>query len=327
VLPATGASGAPRHRADREPERSDRRPGAMSRLPAIALLMTSAILLGACATGAALPASTAIPSPSASSSVVPSPAIGHAAGAGDVILRMSTGGGLLAPGALLSEIPEFSLYGDGTVVYRDPATAYEASSRPDGISLRTPFQTARLPESQLQELLAFAIGPGGLGTAQDTYPAVGIADAPSTTFTIRTDALTKEILVGALGMGEPGTGPDAEARAAFEALAAKLHSPDLDGVTSHDYAPPAYRGILFQGDGGSSSTARPWPWTSFGPDDFRALPQAGPMATPVRMLTADDVALLGIPGVEGGADGIGLRTTNGRTFLLSLRPLLPDEKG
>jgi hypothetical protein len=51
------------------------------------------------------------------------------------------------------------------------------------------------------------------------------------------------------------------------------------------------------------------------------------MATPVRMLTADDVALLGIPGVEGGADGIGLRTTNGRTFLLSLRPLLPDEKG
>lgn len=299
----------------------------MSRLRIVPLVVSSAILIAACVSGAPTPATTGAPSPSAVPSPTPTPAIGHATGSTDAILRMSTGGGFVAPGVLLTEIPEFTLYGDGTVLFRDPAKSYIEPSPGDGIARRVPFQTARLPETSVQLLLAFAIGPGGLGAARDSYPPVGIADAPSTTFTIRTAAVDKEVFVGALGLGDPQPNPDSDARKAFEALAEKLHAPDLGGATSVDYAPSAYRGILFEGDSGAAALARDWPWTAFSPDDFRALDQAGPMATPVRTLSADEVAALGVSGVEGGAQSIGLRTTDGRLFLLSLRPLLPDEKG
>ena len=48
------------------------------------------------------------------------------------------------------------------------------------------------------------------------------------------------------------------------------------------------------------------------------------MQTPIRTLTAADVAKLGLDGVAGGAQSILLKSDD-RIYALTLRPLLPDE--
>jgi hypothetical protein len=292
----------------------------MSRPRLISIGLLSTLLLAACVGVGESPGA------SVGSTGTPSSAIDHPTGATDVILRMATGGGLLAPGALLAEIPEFTLYGDGRVVFRDPAGSYVEPYRPDGIGLRLPFRTARLDEAQVQAILGDAIGRGGLGTARASYPPIGIADAPSTTFTLRAGGLDKQVTVGALGFEQPQPGPDDEARAAFQALARRLVAPELGGATAVDYAPSAYRGILSDAvDPSSTVQPRPWPWTTYGPDDFLPSTEPGAFATPTRTLSAADVGALQLDGVEGGASSIALKTADGKVYLLALRPLLPDE--
>lgn len=292
----------------------------MSRPHLVPIGLLSTLLLAACVGVGASPGASVGPTGT------PASAIDHPTGATEVILRMATGGGLLAPGALLSEIPEFTLYGDGTVVFRDPAKSYVEPYRPDGIGLRLPFRTARLDEAQVQAILADAIGRGGLGTAREVYPPIGIADAPSTSFTLRAGGLDKQVTVGALGFEQSRPSADDEARKAFLALAQRLVAPDLGGAIAVAYSPLAYRGILTEAqDPTSAIQPRAWPWTAFGPDDF--MPSGDPtgLPTPTRTLTAADVAGLRIEGVEGGATSIALKTADGKVNLLALRPLLPDE--
>ncbi len=287
----------------------------------IPLALSTVSILAAC-TSAGGPPPTASPTPT----VAPSLGIDHPTGATQIVLRMSTGGGFVAPGVLATEVPEFSLYGDGTVVFRDPTAAPPAPVPDDGIYRGAPFKTARLREGQMQDLLAFAIGPGGLGMARDEYAPGGIADAPSTTFTLQADGRQKTVTVGALDFDQPQPGPDTTARAAFRQLAAHLRQLDENGIEAGPYAPSAYRGILADGAAGvGGAPAHDWPWT-FGPDTFTAPADPSAFATPTRTLTADDVAALKVSGTSGGAQSIALRTDDGKVYLLSLRPLLPDEK-
>jgi hypothetical protein len=285
--------------------------------PQPALLALSALgLVAACVgAGASPPAS-----PQAS------PAVGHATGTIQVVLRMATGGGFVAPGALATEVPEFTLYGDGTVVFRDPAEVEHAPVPDDGVTRNARFKTARLTEAEVQELLAFALGPGGLANARDLYSPCCIADAPSTMFTVHAGGLNKQVSVGALDFDEPQAAQDKAARAAFRALAQRLRSLDGGGIPVLDYAPAAYRGILFDGDGRDPALpALDWPWTAFGPDTFSSPTDS--YAFPTRRLTSDEVAALKLTGLEGGAQGIALRAPDRKVYLLALRPLLPDETG
>ena len=240
---------------------------------------------------------------------------------------MSTGGGFVAPGFLLTEAPEFSLYGDGTVVFRNPADVVPAPVPDDGVFRNAPFRRARLTEAQIQELLEFAIGPGALGIARAQYDPCCVADAPSTTFTLRAGGLDKEVAVGALDFDDPQNGPDTLVRKAFKALAERLRNFDRGGVPSPAYVPAAYRGILSDGNGGGLNVPiHDWPWTTFGPDGFTSAADPNSLPTPMRTLTADDVAALKVSGIEGGAQSIALKTADGKVFLLGLRPLLPGEK-
>jgi hypothetical protein len=293
----------------------------MCRLRLASIGLLAALLLEACVGVGATPGASAV------SGETPRPTLDHATGPTDVILRMATGGGLMAPGALLTEIPEFSLYGDGTVVFRDPARSYVEPYRPDGIGLRLPFQTARLSEAQVQAVLEDAIGRGGLGAARESYPPIGIADAPSTTFTIRAGGLDKQVTVGALGFEQTQPSPDDSARKAFQVLAQRLVAPDLGEAIAVAYSPGRFRGILTEaGDMAPVVRPRPWPWTTFGPADFAPSADAAGLPTPTRTLTTGDVAALRLEGVEGGAVSIALEATGGAVYLLALRPLLPDER-
>jgi hypothetical protein len=293
--------------------------GDMSRLRSIPAAVLVGLFVAGCVGAGTSPGTSSSPTPSAS------PAIDYPTDPTAVILRMSTGGGFVAPGVLLTEVAEFSLYGDGTVVFRDPSQMYPAPSPGDGVQRLLPFVTARLSTAAVQALLADAIGPGGLGTARERYDPCCIADAPSTTFTIKTGGVDKQVTVGALGFEQPDPGPDAAARKTFQALAERLHQPDLGGAAGTDYAPAAYRGILFDAiDVSPTAPAIAWPWTDFGPSGFKPSSDPSSMQTPIRTLTAADVAKLGLEGVAGGAQSILLKSDD-RIYALALRPLLPDE--
>jgi hypothetical protein len=199
------------------------------------------------------------PSPAASPTASPIAGIDHPTGATDIVLRVEQGGGFVAPDFLASQAPTFSLFGDGRVIFQQLVQDFPQPG-PDGVIHNRSWRIAQLDEDQVQELLAFALGRGGLGTARESYVANGIADAPDTTFTINAGGVVKKVVVNALGM-DPSTGPDQAARLAFQALATRLDDFDRGGTIGSDvYDPASYRGILSQRDPDPTLTPVAWPW-------------------------------------------------------------------
>ena len=152
------------------------------------LALALIILVAACGGS-----SGTLPSPAASGGSSPSPvasasdspadfgAIEHATGATDIVLRYEQGGGFVAPSFTVSQAPIFTLYGDGTIVFRNPVLEWPA---PNGSVIRqNPLRAAKLNEDQIQELLKYALGEGALGIARVQYDFGGVADAPTATFT------------------------------------------------------------------------------------------------------------------------------------------------
>ncbi|HEY8760896.1 MAG TPA: hypothetical protein VIP52_08320 [Candidatus Dormibacteraeota bacterium] len=236
---------------------------------------------------------------------------------------MTVGGGFLPPGFLVTEAPAFSLYGDGTVIFRDDSAAPPALS--GSVARKGPFRTGRLSEVKIQAALTSAIGPGGLGTARDTYDAP-VADAPTTTFTLNAGGLHKTVAIAALGI-DTATGPDGPARAAFMRLAQQLTKFDGSGqLATTVYAPARYRGVLGEAGDPVNGTVQLWPWPDLTPADWKPAADPG-LGSMRRTMTPAEVAALGIPGSEGGFTGLWLRGGPGLIYTFSLRPLLPDEPG
>ncbi len=244
--------------------------------------------------------------------------IEHPTGATDVILRFDEGGGFVAPGFLATEAPAFSLYGDGTAIFRDPSTAPPAQIGSVGPGV--PFQTIRLAEAQVQDLVGFAIGPGGLGIARPHYE-LPIADAPTATFTLSAGGTRKTVSVNGLGIGAQG-GADADTLSKLGVLKARLIAFGGEVVGEHPWSPDRYRGILTEG-GANPPIA--WPWRGIAPTDFVQHNGSNDPLFPVRTMTPAAVELLGVSGLEGGAQGFTLRGPDGVTYEFRLRPLLPDE--
>ena len=286
--------------------------------PASAVLLVALAAAG-CGTIGGSP-TTGSPTPGRSAS--PSPVdhgIGHRTGATDLILRVEDVGGFVAPSARTARVPTFSLFGDGTVVVRDPNPPPAPPA--DGIGRTPPLRVLHFAEARVQDVLALAIGPGGLGIAQAQYLNGGVADAPSTVFTIHTTDVDKTVTVDALGIETSNT-PDPAIRSAFKDLVDQLTALARSGAP---YAPAVYRGILEPGDPGRTAAAVAWPWPALKPADFRPADANFPDVV-THALSAADVAALKVSGLEGGGEGIPVTGPDGRTpFLLSLRPLLPDE--
>jgi hypothetical protein len=276
---------------------------------------------GSPAVGSADPSS--IPSPS-SSPVPPTGDIDHPSGPSDVVLRLEEGGGLVPIDFLATQAPTFTLYGDGTVIFRDVDVAFPQPGA-DGLTRYPPYSTGRLDESEIAELLDFAIGRGGLGLARNgRYEHPMVADAGTTIFDITAGGHDKRVEVYALGFDDP-TAPDRQARSAFSQLAERLrHFGQGLVVPPADYVPDRYRGVLFESQG-PSAAARPWPWPTIAVADFAA--DATGSGLPRRTLTADEIAALGIEHPPGGLSGLVLTAPDGeKEYLLSLRPLFPDEE-
>jgi hypothetical protein len=292
-------------------------------LPAIAIVVVACSSSGASpSVGASGSAPPSAPATSPSPSGVPVGAIDHSTGPADILLRYDVGGGLVMAGFSASQTPIFTLYGDGTVVFRNQVQ--EPPPAIGSVSPMSPLRTARLSEEQIQAVLEEALGQSGLGIARETYENPMVADAGTSTFTVDAGGVDKTVSVVALGMETPDV-PDAIARANFQHLAEHLADFDSGGtVTTDAFAPAAYRAILMDGTGQVGAVA--WPWADLEPADFAfpADPNAFQLAT--RAISPKDVDALGLGPVPGGFQGMVLTgPTDGKVYALALRPLLPDE--
>jgi regulator of chromosome condensation (RCC1) repeat-containing protein/Regulator of Chromosome Condensation (RCC1) repeat protein len=133
----------------------------------------------------------------------PITSIDHAAGQTDVVLRFDSppdlsvsdlGGEQFQPG------PEFTLYGDGTVIFRNDLASPPPTEGP--IVRAQPFKIAYLSEDQIQLLLRFALREGGLTDACDRYETRDIDGYVSGVLTVRAGGLVKRVEgVSASGLG------------------------------------------------------------------------------------------------------------------------------
>jgi hypothetical protein len=64
-----------------------------------------------------------------------------------------------------------------------------------------------------------------------------------------------------------------------------------------------------------------WPWENVDPAEFVSDDN---QFVRLRTMSPAEVALLGVPGIEGGFQGMTLQHAN-KLYTFALRPLLPDE--
>jgi hypothetical protein len=239
---------------------------------------------------------------------------GHPTSATDILLRMETSGGMMVE-ANATAAPTFTLYGDGTVVFRDPtATPPEPIG---GVRREVPFQMVRLGEEGIQALFQDALGRGGLAIAVGPYMGLG-ADIPTTTFTIAADGTTKQVSIS-------GFLPDLHPQDAVVVAALGQLAERLDGFAGkiageEPYVPTAFRGVLLPVDQPFGPVVA-WPWSDIAPADFVG-GETDLFRT--RAMTPAEVGEIGIPGVDGGFSGLILESDD-KLYSFMLRPLLPDE--
>ena len=287
-------------------------------LSAVALVA----ILAACS-----PSGTGSPSPSGSPEASPGPSsepsgspvgIEHKTGAKDVVLRFEEGGGFVPMGFLAGQAPTFTLYGDGTVIFRDwsqpqPAAIGDASPQ-------LPFQTIKLTEDEIQQLLEYIIGPGALGIARANYTPGACADCPTAIFTINAGGTSKTVSVGGLGFDNPQS-PDAIILKQLADAGTRLR--EFKAANAAVWLPDRYRGILSPDAFGNP---RDWPWPDLKPGDWHEITTPNGFTWNARTMSAAEIGALGMDHLEGGVINVVLSGPGDtKVYSFTLRPLLPDE--
>lgn len=263
------------------------------------------------------------PSPGSSAS----PGIAHPTGASDIVLRVDTDGGFVAPGWLLTHLPQFTLYGDGRIVTPGAQILiYPAPALPSLV-------VERVSEEGIARILRAAEDAGLFG-ADRSLPLDGIADAPTTTFTLTAGGATHVTSAYALGMDQPAPDPgaaDAIARALLAEFVGKLG--DLEALvgTALVEPPAAYEFSALRlyidvyqppAEGDIAPTYVTWPGASLA-ELGSAVP--GHQGTRCALVEGTDLAAV-LPALRTSNALTGWKSGGG-TWALRLRPLLPDESG
>lgn len=307
--------------------------------PVLALVGLT-LLIGACTPGTGgLPSAggTSVdqsgqPTPSSSPSVTvaPTPTAEPTGGTGEIdhpteptaiVLRMEEGGGFVPIEFNVTSTPQFTLYGDGTVIYRPAEQAQGGLGFPGPL---TPLQRATMTPAQVDELLRFALTQGRLADARAQYEDNTIADAPTTTFSIDAGGITKSVAVYALGIDNPQQ-QDRPERAGFLTLAEALRNfgAQVERGNATDagrYEPESYRAILVESQ--PQGELLEWPWDDLTLDDFSADEEFSPL----NAIITKEQALVVHEEPFGGLMGILVEAPDGTPYSLNLRPLLPEEE-
>ena len=242
-------------------------------------------------------------------------------GASDLVLRVAVGGGFVMPQYQLSQIPMFSLYGDGTAIFTGPQIAiYPPPALP-------PILAERLTGSGMQKVLEAARDAGLFADASYT-DFCGVADVGTTTFTTNAEGAQHVVSVYALGMEGCTDHPTERATlAAFLGKLTDLSWLEAEMDTVGPIGPFAFSSLAVLVD-------------PYAPYDDPTLPQqevAWPLTSSLASFGEPTSGLETRCGVVSGADLEALRplldtgnqmtpwTSDGERWHLTFRPLLPDE--
>lgn len=133
-------------------------------------------------------------------------------GADELVIQVSTGGGLIAPQSLAVEIPYISVYGDGTFIVPGPTTLeYPGPALPN-------LQQGRISEDELQRLLVIAHNIGLLADEPPDFGDPGVTDWPSTEIVVNDGRGEHRTSIYALDFVEGDDDLDDDERAAREAV-------------------------------------------------------------------------------------------------------------
>jgi hypothetical protein len=288
------------------------------RLPCTSALAATGLLalsLAACSAGGSSPS----PAGSPSASSTEAGAVEHPTGAAEIVLRMKEGGGFVPMGYAATETPLFTLYGDGTVIYRPTGLPGVGEAQ-----VLPPLRKARMSEAQIGELVSYAL-QAGLEDARERYENQMVADAPTTTFDIDAGGTTKSVSIYALGLGGlEGSGPDDPVLRGLQELAELLRNFENsvkrgDATDQGEYDPPGYRAVIIEGEAFGAQID--WPWDDLEPADFKPEGDMGFLSATVTPTQAKLV----VEDPGGGFLGVGVTGPDGKHYTLALRPLLPDE--
>ena len=118
--------------------------------------------------------------------------IAYATGATDLVLQVSSGGGLLPESMRLAEIPDVSIYGDGSVI------RLGSNGSGSGDPLLPELIETRVTADGMARILGAAREAGALGPDRD-YDLPGVYDLPTVQFTVTAAGKTHRVSAFALG--------------------------------------------------------------------------------------------------------------------------------
>ena len=246
--------------------------------------------------------------------------IAYPTGAADVVLQVETGGGFVMPTYALTAFPSFSLFGDGRLVSVGPQIEiYPAPALP---SL---WQQQLTPEG-VAALLAEAERAGVFDDpVLDDF--CGVADVGTTTIVAVADGVRHTASVYALGMDTAMCQDDVAARERLAAFVVRLV--DLSWLPAGSVGEPEpydFDAIAIvaepygEGDPTLPQQEVSWPLAT-SPGAFAEIGEG--LGLRCGTVSGDDLATLR-PLLEQSNQRTPW-TAEGETYLLTLRPLLPDE--
>ncbi|MEA2556918.1 MAG: hypothetical protein QOG88_456 [Actinomycetota bacterium] len=258
-----------------------------------------------------------------------------------VVVRISTGGGFIAPSYSITQLPQFSLMGDGRAV--TPGAIPEIYPGP-AIS---PLFSQQLTPDAVQAILALAKTDGLFVSSRDytDMGSVGIADAGTTTITIVAEGETHTFNFYALtdlGQNKPDHMSQAEFDARTKAQDFATQVGDLRWLpadSAADQVPFAPTGVRvfvsgYQSDPNMSEPPIEWPLgtglAGFGDATKGAAAGSGlntndGLPSRCGVVTGDELTTL-MPLIQH-ANQLSPWKSDGKQYGLLFRPLLPDESG
>lgn len=260
-------------------------------------------------------------------------AIEHPTGADEVVLRVSSAGGFVMPEFLFSAVPQFTLYGDGTVIVPGAVPAiFPGPALP-------PLQARRLNEEGIQTILR-AVAATGIFVADARFDGAQamVADAPDTVFTLNADGTSVEVSIYALGFLDPANLPpgmpqaEVAAHNALTDLSNTLSSLDTQIDASgwaeeawHPYQPSALRLSVRPADGDvpdGTETYVPWPIES---EDPSTVGEAGSLPDTRCVGVTGEAAVTWLETLSAANQSTRF-TANDHRYAVTARPVLPDEE-
>ncbi len=238
-----------------------------------------------------------------------------------VVFQMTSVGGFAMPSALASRIPSISVYGDGRVISEGPTTLiYPGPALPN-------LQVHPIAPEDVSTLLESARAAGVDGAVDFGTPA--LADVPTTRFTVRGPNGTEQIDVPALteaGGDASGLTPDQRAaRTQLRAFVTSLTSDSgplapTQGASAQPYVPTMLAGITepYTDPEGLGQPEVAWPGPTLPGEPLGTANGPG-------CVTVTGDALQTLLAAAAEATAAAPWTSDGKSWLVQLRPLLPNE--